>query len=812
MKKNLISVIINNYNYADYVGYAIKSVLNQTYENYELIIVDDGSTDNSREIIESFSNESKVKIILQENKGQASAINAGFTIARGKYVFFLDSDDLFDSDKIERMLPYLESENCSVVQHQLRVIDKLGEESDKLFPPLQLGSLDVLPLYFKFRNTSYYSATSGIAAPRRILRRIFPLPEEDWKICADAPLTRPLALFGNIYTMKTPAGSYRIHGDNNWINTELRHKTSSSIQTKTNNYTNQFLRRWGILKQIEIPVPYAQLLKHHIKKIAIYGAGQHTHYLLETQNIADKLNIIAIIDDNPSIKEINGIEVLNSDQFVPKSCDVVLVSSDTFETTMTQNALKRGWANLLTIYSIDKFIAKTSGLFNNLNKKLSQKGKSRIALYGAGFHSLNILLSKMISDDIKVVCILDENPLIKQIWNVPVFHPSKVDRSSFDAVILSSEVYEYKMFYQARDYGFDSIFLLYGSDNALKMHRADYEEIRNKISSKIKPKVAIYDPSWFTQALIQGPYLEDAEIVCILSENEMISKSLYDIPLYCREQKKLPYFDLLVIPPKIQKTIISELEHIFGDKIFIISENINEINIIYSFLQKNSKSSIMIDVGANLGQSLLPFAKENWRIHAFEPDSIHREKLIKTCKHYSNVSISPFALSDQADEKISLYRSKISGGISGLTVFHKSHYFSEYINTMLLSKYVTDSNLENVDFLKIDTEGYDLFVLKGNCWDKFRPRVILCEFENYKTEPLGYDFHDIAGYLIEQGYELLISEWDPVIEYGNQPRWRRFISYPCDLLDPEASGNIIAFCNKKDLEIFQNDNQAYFNI
>jgi hypothetical protein len=83
-------------------------------------------------------------------------------------------------------------------------------------------------------------------------------------------------------------------------------------------------------------------------------------------------------------------------------------------------------------------------------------------------------------------------------------------------------------------------------------------------------------------------------------------------------------------------------------------------------------------------------------------------------------------------------------------------------------------------------------------WDRIHPQLILCEFENKKTKPLGYDFDDMSNYLIEKGYHLVISEWYPIVEYGKIHNWRRFISYPCDLLDPNAWGKIIAVKDEED--------------
>src|SRR5688572_29854944 len=87
----LVSVIVNNYNYGRFLAQAIDSALSQDYPRLEVIVVDDGSTDDSREIIARYG--SKISPVLKANGGQASAFNAGFNASRGDVVIFLDSDD-----------------------------------------------------------------------------------------------------------------------------------------------------------------------------------------------------------------------------------------------------------------------------------------------------------------------------------------------------------------------------------------------------------------------------------------------------------------------------------------------------------------------------------------------------------------------------------------------------------------------------------------------------------------------------------------------------------------------------------------------
>src|SRR5258707_1575790 len=92
MSNDLASVIVNNYNYARFLREAIDSALDQTYRNTEVIVVDDGSTDGSREIIASYGD--RIIPVLKENCGQNSALNAGFSLSLGDGILFLASDDV----------------------------------------------------------------------------------------------------------------------------------------------------------------------------------------------------------------------------------------------------------------------------------------------------------------------------------------------------------------------------------------------------------------------------------------------------------------------------------------------------------------------------------------------------------------------------------------------------------------------------------------------------------------------------------------------------------------------------------------------
>jgi glycosyltransferase involved in cell wall biosynthesis len=115
MKKNKVTVIIPTFNRADIIPRAINSIINQTYQNWELIIIDDGSTDNTKDIIKKFLKDKKVRYFYQDNGGVCSARNLGIRKATGEYIAFLDSDDEFLRRKIEKQVRKIKKNKADMV-------------------------------------------------------------------------------------------------------------------------------------------------------------------------------------------------------------------------------------------------------------------------------------------------------------------------------------------------------------------------------------------------------------------------------------------------------------------------------------------------------------------------------------------------------------------------------------------------------------------------------------------------------------------------------------------------------------------------
>ena len=142
-KNPTVSVIIPTYNRAHLVGRAIQSVLNQTYQDFEVIVVDDGSTDNTEEIIKEFQKkDERIKYIKHEkNKGGSAARNTGIKAARGAYIAFLDSDDEWLPEKLKKQMKFFKnaSPEIGVVYTGFIYKDELGGGTSKQHIPKKRG-------------------------------------------------------------------------------------------------------------------------------------------------------------------------------------------------------------------------------------------------------------------------------------------------------------------------------------------------------------------------------------------------------------------------------------------------------------------------------------------------------------------------------------------------------------------------------------------------------------------------------------------------------------------------------------------------
>lgn len=132
--KPLVSVVMSCYNGEKYIGQTIESVLSQTYTNFEFIIWDDGSTDSSKDIVESYKDE-RIRYFYHENTGLGMALRLACEQAKGKYIARMDADDISLPERFEKEVDFLERhQECVLVSSAVRYIDKDGNELGRTFP------------------------------------------------------------------------------------------------------------------------------------------------------------------------------------------------------------------------------------------------------------------------------------------------------------------------------------------------------------------------------------------------------------------------------------------------------------------------------------------------------------------------------------------------------------------------------------------------------------------------------------------------------------------------------------------------------
>lgn len=217
--KPLVSIIINNYNYERFLPDAIDSALSQTYSNTEVIVVDDCSTDNSRDVIAKYGDRI-VPVYHQENGKQAAAFNSGFARSQGEIVIFLDADDYLFPHAVEQIVAAWKPQ-VSKVHYRLNVVDSSGQSRGFSYPqgskPLASGEV-----WRTLLEVGTYGGvpTSGNALNRNALAQVFPIPDE-YKLTADDYLSVLIPLYGEVAAIEEPLGAYRIHTNNQWALAEV---------------------------------------------------------------------------------------------------------------------------------------------------------------------------------------------------------------------------------------------------------------------------------------------------------------------------------------------------------------------------------------------------------------------------------------------------------------------------------------------------------------------------------------------------------------------------------------------------------------
>ncbi len=214
---SVVDIVINNHNYGTFLKDAIDSARRQTHDRVNVIVVDDGSSDDSRQVLDAADG---VTVVLKENGGQASALNAGMERCEGDIVIFLDADDMLCSDAAARAAALFDAEeSVSKVQFRMEVIDAAGRPTGTIKPAahLRMPAGDVRAAELAYPYDLVWMATSANAFRAEAVRRILPIPERAYPVTgADWYLVHLTALLGRVASVDAVGVSYRVHGANSY--------------------------------------------------------------------------------------------------------------------------------------------------------------------------------------------------------------------------------------------------------------------------------------------------------------------------------------------------------------------------------------------------------------------------------------------------------------------------------------------------------------------------------------------------------------------------------------------------------------------
>lgn len=227
----LVSILVANYNYGRYIGEALDSALRQTYQRLEVVICDDGSTDNSMRTIETYaSRDGRIRYARKTNGGHASALNKAFALCGGDVICLLDSDDLFVPEKVERVVALFRGvPEAGIVVHRVIHVNEIrrpqgvwplyGELPEGWRGEELLETGGVLP---------YLPPTSGLSFRREVADRVFPLPvKPPVGNCPDQVLMRVAPMISTLAKLDEPLAEYRIHRANTYTKSGFTQETVS---------------------------------------------------------------------------------------------------------------------------------------------------------------------------------------------------------------------------------------------------------------------------------------------------------------------------------------------------------------------------------------------------------------------------------------------------------------------------------------------------------------------------------------------------------------------------------------------------------
>jgi len=272
--KPLVSVLVPNYNYAKYIGETLESALRQTYPNFEVIVCDDGSKDNSCEVIESYvQKDSRIKLIRKENGGVSNALNTAYRESKGEIICLLDADDIWMDNKLQKVLEVFKSDpKCGFVIHNVMQIDGQGKliKSTPMLKDLASGWV----AQFALENGGFpqnVPAASALSVRREVANFVFPL-NESFRRNADSLISWLAPFITIVGSVPEALSKFRFHGTNT---TSQATSTADSLEKEQSVFDAVHREQKQFLKRV-----YGEVVAEKLTDISFNLVVCHDRYLI----------------------------------------------------------------------------------------------------------------------------------------------------------------------------------------------------------------------------------------------------------------------------------------------------------------------------------------------------------------------------------------------------------------------------------------------------------------------------------------------------------------------------------------------------
>lgn len=828
-----ISVITPSYNQVQFFNECLDSVFEQSHQPIEHIVLDPGSNDGSLNVARYYKH---VTLINEPDEGQGDAVAKGITKARGDIIAWVNSDDsYFDNEVFSTIVAAFGEDKSSEIVYGNGIF--MAADGSKI-RDVYINK-DPSSLSWRFQQED------GILQPslffkKSIVEKIG-LPSKYLEFCMDYEYW--------IRAMKEGVSFRHINKNFSKAYFHIDNKTygqrgSSYLQVcemqfQQFGYVNHvWLRRYaeylvegfdGVVEhsgnrdvnsESLVIDAYKNLLKQYntsagviellISKSSQKGFGDTLRELKNHQLIPDHYRSIEHVppyDPGYYDYEMGGrtwrfdkawkdAQIAKTHNFFnsvldKRMHDVCIVvcngpSLNNIDTSLLANADVIACNNIFLSEEITQHV----DYYTCVNYLVAEESAPQI-------NGLNI--SKVLPWWLAYCCNEGDNTFFVDAKGFPEFSKDIFTNMSWRHTVTFFNMH------LAFGLGYKKV-LLVGCDHSYKQPKGVQEQDLVRSSEDDENH---FDPRYFKSKKWQAADVDQMEAMYGLAKEAFESEGREIVN--CTEGGELKLFRCSTLGDEIDMGKAGKISNLLeptlvGPYTRESHVHFDETNLIAAYIG-DQPDGFMIDVGAHHGYASAPFLEKGWRVLGFEPDPNNRAILKSQHGNNPHLKIVEDAVSDQAGQTVSFYASEESTGVSGLSGFTDKHKVICEVKTTTLKDQISINAIDRVDFLKIDTEGFDLMVLKGFPWGSHRPRIIECEFENLKTIPLGYSFEDIADYLLDLGYYVYVSEWHPIVRYGIQHDWKVLSHYPCKLSTEKAWGNLLAFDKKPDEQLLK-DNLA----